>query len=67
MTTKIYKTITLDIEDFEYLKQVSRLENRSISNLINNFVKDFKSNRCVYIYFNKIIYYFIRYKILTRI
>ena len=34
MTTKIYKTITLDIEDFEYLKQVSRLENRSISNLI---------------------------------
>ena len=44
MTTKIYKTITSDIEDFEYLKQVSRLENRSISNLINNFVKDFKSN-----------------------
>ena len=44
MITKIYKTITLDIEDFEYLKQVSRLENRSISNLINNFVKDFKSN-----------------------
>ena len=44
MTTKIYKTITLDIEDFEYLKQVSRLENRSIINLINNFVKDFKSN-----------------------
>ncbi len=44
MTTKIYKTITLDIEDFEYLKQVSRLENRSISNLINNFIKDFKSN-----------------------
>ena len=41
---KIWKTITLDIEDFEYLKQVSRLENRSISNLINNFVKDFKSN-----------------------
>ena len=34
MTTKIYKTITLDIEDFEYLKQVSRLENRSISNLL---------------------------------
>ena len=44
MTTKIYKTITLDIEDFEYLKQFSRLENRSISSLINNFVKDFKSN-----------------------
>lgn len=44
MKSKIYKTITLDIEDFEYLKQVSRLENRSISNLINNFVKDFKSN-----------------------
>lgn len=41
---KIWKTITLDIEDFEYLKQVSRLENRSVSNLINNLVKDFKSN-----------------------
>ena len=41
---KIWKTITLDIEDFEYLKQVSRLENRSVSNLINNLVKDLKSN-----------------------
>lgn len=41
---KIWKTITLDVEDFEYLKQVSRLENRSVSNLINNLVKDFKSN-----------------------
>lgn len=44
MKSKICKTITLDIEDFEYLKQVSRLENRSVSNLINNLVKDFKSN-----------------------
>ncbi len=41
---KIWKTITLDVEDFEYLKQVSRLENRSVSNLINNLVKDFKSS-----------------------
>ena len=44
MKSKIWKTITLDIEDFEYLKQVSRLENRSVSNLINNLVKDFKLN-----------------------
>lgn len=41
---KIWKTITLDVQDFEYLKQVSRLENRSVSNLINNLVKDFKSS-----------------------
>lgn len=37
-------TINLDIENFEYIKKLSRLENRSISNFLNLFIKDYKNN-----------------------
>ena len=37
-------TITLDIENFDYIKKMARLENRSVSNFLNLFIKDFKSN-----------------------
>ncbi|MCT7574098.1 hypothetical protein N5U00_02045 [Aliarcobacter butzleri] len=37
-------TISLDIENFEYIKKMARLENRSVSNCLNVFIKDFKSN-----------------------
>lgn len=37
-------TISLDIENFEYIKKLARLENRSISNFLNIFIKDYKNN-----------------------